>query len=437
MGDGHPDEPEVAHEMSRDRRRAIRVALELAEDQEHLEWDRSAEWGIHRVVRRPIRPGSMRTIEMPLLDQNMGDSWPIPISIIRGSRPGPTVTIIGGIHGDELTGISTGTNLLSTNFTDPGGPLHPENVAGMIVIVPVVNLPGYRMRSRYFPDRRDLNRCFPGDIDGNTTRRVAHRVWKEVGAPSDYIIDVHAAAKGRTNMPQLRANLTHPQSNMLARAFGIEVVLDSTPPQGSLRRCANDADIGAITYEGGGADVLDQTSVKVAVHGILNVLRALKVTPGDPDRPAFRLLARGGTWLRASEGGLLDMRVGPGSFVHEGDTVASISDPSNPSLAMEIYAPHDGIFIGTATNPFVTAGTPFGHFLRLKRHSELVASHLDERSRLRVQGSDEGSIWRSEHEVTDIELDGEWSGGSVDAEWTQGVPLESTGDEQDEDFEDA
>ena len=152
--------------MSRDRRRAIRVALELAEDQEHLEWDRSAEWGIHRVVRRPIRPGSMRTIEMPLLDQNMGDSWPIPISIIRGSRPGPTVTIIGGIHGDELTGISTGTNLLSTNFTDPGGPLHPENVAGMIVIVPVVNLPGYRMRSRYFPDRRDLNRCFPGTSMG-------------------------------------------------------------------------------------------------------------------------------------------------------------------------------------------------------------------------------------------------------------------------------
>ena len=140
------------------------------------------------------------------------------------------------------------------------------------------------------------------------------------------------------------------------------------------------------------------------------------------------LLARGGTWSAPADG-LLDMRVGPGSFVHEGDTVASISDPSNPSLAMEIYAPHDGIFIGTATNPFVTAGTPFGHFLRLKRHSELVASHLDERSRLRVQGSDEGSIWRSEHEVTDIELDGEWSGGSVDAEWTQGV-LESTGDEQ-------
>ena len=276
-----------------------------------------------------------------------------------------------GCHGDELTGISTGTNLLSTNFTDPGGPLHPENVAGMIVIVPVVNLPGYRMRSRYFPDRRDLNRCFPGDIDGNTTRRVAHRVWKEVGAPSDYIIDVHAATKGRTNMPQLRANLTHPQSNMLARAFGIEVVLDSTPPRGSLRRCANDADIGAITYEGGGADVLDQTSVKVAVHGILNVLRALKVTPGDPDRPAFRsprpwgdmvAPAKVGCWTCASALEASSMRATPWPP----------SPTPNPSLAMEIYAPHDGIFIGTATNPFVTAGTPFGHFLRLKRHSELV-----------------------------------------------------------------
>lgn len=410
----------VAHELSKTRRLAIKKALAEHESGARPEWDRASEWGEIRFLRKRIKPGEMRTINMPLLNVDMGDSWPIPITVLHGIRPGPVVTIIGGTHGDELTGPSACTNLLSAIFTDPDGALNPNSMAGTIRIVPVLNLPGYRAMSRYFPDGRDLNRAFPGHSKSNTTSRVAKRVKKNLINDSDVIIDLHSAATGRSNMPQIRGDLSHPESNLLAKAFGIEVVLDSRPPKGSLRRIANDMGIAAITYEGGGANWLDQAAVKVAVHGCLNVLRSLKVIPKNPSRPRFRLNAGGSTWLRAGEGGLLDMFVSPGSLVAKGDVVATISDPGSPGLSVDIVAPEDGLMICTATNPFVTAGTPVGHILPVSKHMDLLRTQIDERGILIVNGSQGEAIWRDDGmEMVEIDLSGEWSGGSVDAEWNQ------------------
>ena len=195
------------------------------------------------------------------------------------------------------------------------------------------------------------------------------------------------------------------------------MILDSRPPKGSLRKIANKMDIATITYEGGGANRLDQNAVKVAVHGCLNVLRSLKVIPKNPSRPRFRLNAGGSKWLRAGEGGLLDIFVNPGSVVMKGDVVATISDPGSPGLSVDIVAPEDGLMICTATNPFVTAGTPVGHFLPVTKHIDLLKSQIDDRNVLVVNGSEEDAIWRDESEMVEIDVEGEWSGGSVDAEW--------------------
>jgi hypothetical protein len=269
---------------------------------------------------------------------------------------------------------------------------------------------------RAFPDGRDLNREFPGRAKGSTTSRVAYRIWNDLIVGSDYIVDLHSAAKGRSNMPQVRTYLSDAHSNIIAKAFGIEVILDSKPPRGSLRRVAMEHGIGVLTYEGGGADSLDPEAVQVAVNGVLNVLRTLHVIPGNPTRPKFRLLASGSTWLRASEGGLLDMYVEPSSVVQKGDVVAKITDPGTPGLAVDIVAPNDGLLICTATNPFVTAGTPVGHFLPLEKHLDLVLGQCDEESRFIVAGSEDEPVWREE-DIAEISLKGEWSGGSVDAEW--------------------
>jgi predicted deacylase len=409
---------------------AIKKALQEHESEDRPDWDRSSDWGVARFLRKRIKPGEMRTIMLPLLNVDMGDSWPIPVTVFHGARPGPVVTIIGGTHGDELTGPSACTNLLSSIFTGPEGALDPNTMAGTVRIVPVLNLPGYRAKSRYFPDGRDLNRAFPGNHKGNTTSRVASVVKKRLIVDSDVIIDLHSAAVGRSNMPQIRGDLSHPESNILAKAFGIEVVLDSRPPKGSLRRVANELDIAAVTYEGGGANLLDQSAVKVAVHGCLNVLRALKVIPKNPSRPRFRLNAGGSTWLRAGEGGLLDMFVSPGSVVEKGDVVATISDPGSPGLSVDIVAPEDGLMICTATNPFVTAGTPVGHFLPISKHIELLKTQINERGVLIVNGSQGEAIWREDgDEMVEIDVKGEWSGGSVDAEWN---PINADETEQEE-----
>ncbi|HIF16159.1 MAG TPA: succinylglutamate desuccinylase/aspartoacylase family protein [Candidatus Poseidoniales archaeon] len=407
----------VAHEMSADRRKEIKLALKEHESEHRDEWDRSSGQKSHVIMRKRVKPGQMRTMMVNLLDVEIGDAWPIPITVIHGSRPGPVVTITGGIHGDELTGPSACTHLLSTSMTDPERPLDPTHIAGTIRIIPIINLPGYRNKSRYFPDGRDLNREFPGRIKGNTTSRVAYRLWNDIIKSSDYLIDLHSAAKGRINMPQVRANLADPHSNIVAKAFGIEVILDSKPPKGSLRRTAMKAGIGCMTYEGGGADNIDHESTQVAVNGVLNVLKSLHVIPGNPTRPRFRLLAQGSTWLRAGEGGLLDMWVGPSSVVEEGEIVATISDPAHPGLTVDIIAPGDGLMICTATNPHVSAGTPVGHFLPLSKHAELIRSQLDENNMFIISGSEDEPVWREEVEVDEISLEGEWSGGSVDAEW--------------------
>ena len=305
------------------------------------EWDRLAGAKQHRFFGKRIKPGTIRQVELPLLDVKLGDSWPTPVTIIHGNRPGP-ITITGGVHGDEMVG-QVATSLLSQNvFTDPGRPLDPEMMAGTIRLAPVLNPPGLTRQRRYFPDGRDLNREFPGSETGSTTGRVANRVLKELITGSDYLLDLHTAARGRDNLPQVRADLAHPPSNRIARAFGIEVILDSKGPKGSMRRSAVDFGIGSLTYEGGGANLADHEAVQIAIHGILNVLRSLHVIPGNPSRPKFRLLASGSTWVRADEGGLLDLFVSRGSFVQEGEVIGRIVDPQRPSDSADIIAPARG-----------------------------------------------------------------------------------------------
>lgn len=407
----------VAHELPKRRKIAIEEAMKAHKTEDRPEWDRGSDWGEIRFYRKRIKPGTLRTVKMPLLNVNLGDSWPVPVTVIHGARPGPCITILGGIHGDELTGPSACTHLLSNPFTDEGRPLDPKTMAGTLRIVPVVNLPGYRGKSRYFPDGRDLNRQFPGNAGGSTTKRVAAQVWNHLVEDSDAIIDLHSAAKGRTNMPQIRVDMTHTSSYLLAKSFGIEILLDSIAPKGTLRRSANAIDIPVITYEGGGADFLGDQSVKVAVHGVMNALRSLRMIPGNPQRPKFRIMASGSIWLRAGEGGLLDMFVTAGNVMREGEVVATISDPATPGMTVDIVAPEDGLIIGAATNPFTSAGMPVGHFLPISKHFSLLEEQIDKNGRFIINGSQEDPVWREEHEINEISLEGEWSGGVIDSEW--------------------
>ena len=406
----------VANQIPQSRRKEIEKALEDAQGTPKR-WSRKDGPKYHRFLRKRIGPGKVRQIEFDLLDVDIGESWPIPITVVHGARPGPVVTLLGALHGNELVGPLALTYLCGPNFLGEDKAIDPAAMAGTLRIVPVVNLPGYRRQSRYMADGRDLNRSFPGKPEGNTTSRVAHRLWNEVISGSDHIIDLHTAALGRTNMPQIRANLADRASNRIARAFGIETILDNVGPKGSLRKIANEDGIGSITYEGGGSNEADPESVQVAIYGILNVLRSLKVLPGYPSRPRFRILASGSVWIRSDQGGLLDVLTPAGSFVEDGETVATVTDPERPGESYDILSPTRGLLISTATHPFVNAGTPIGHLLPVTRGIKTLRKRLDPEGYLVTSGSDGEPPWREDEDVEDISVAGEWSGGSPDAEW--------------------
>ena len=406
----------VANQIPQSRRKQIEKALEDTQGTPKR-WSRKDGPKYHSFLRKRIKPGAVRQIEFDLLDVDIGESWPIPITVVHGARPGPVVTVLGALHGNELVGPLALTYLCGPSFLGEDRAIDPAAMAGTLRIVPVVNLPGYRRQSRYMADGRDLNRSFPGKPDSNTTSRVAHRLWNEIISGSDHVIDLHTAAVGRTNMPQIRANLADRSSNRIARAFGIETILDNQGPKGSLRKTANDAGIGAITYEGGGSNEADPESVQVAIYGVLNVLRSLKVLPGYPSRPRFRILASGSVWIRSDQGGLLDVLTPAGSFVEDGETVATVTDPERPGESYDILSPTRGLLISTATHPFVNAGTPIGHLLPVTRGVRTLRKRLDPEGCLVTSGSDGEPPWREDEDVEDISVAGEWSGGSPDAEW--------------------
>tara|TARA_Y100000588_G_scaffold111175_3_gene121932 strand:- start:2387 stop:3742 length:1356 start_codon:yes stop_codon:yes gene_type:complete len=406
----------IANQIPKRRRMEIEKALgEVAETP--AKWSRNGGTKNHNFLKKRIKPGTIRHLEYDLLDVEIGESWPIPVSVVHGSRPGPVVTLLGAVHGDELVGPLALTYLCGANFMGDDRLIDPSVLAGTIRIVPIVNLPGYRRRSRYFPDRRDLNRSFPGNPDSNTTSRVASGVWKNLISGSDYIVDLHTAAKGRTNVPQIRANLAHPSSNRIARGFGIETILDSEGPRGSLRRTANDNNMASITFEGGGPDEADPESVQISMYGIINILRTLRMLPGYPSKPRFRMLASGSIWIRSDQGGLLDVLAPAGSFVEEADIVATVTDPEVPGESHDIVSPVQGLLISTATHPFVNSGSPIGHLLPVKRGVTTLKNRLDDEGCLIISGSDGDPPWREDEDVEDIAIFGEWSGGSPDAEW--------------------
>ena len=417
----------IANQIPKRRRMEIEKALgEVTETP--AKWSRNGGTKNHNFLKKRIKPGTIRHIEYDLLDVDIRESWPVPVSVVHGSRPGPVVTLLGAVHGDELVGPLALTYLCGPNFMGEDRLIDPNAIAGTIRIIPIINLPGYRRRTRYFPDRRDLNRSFPGNPDSNTTSRVASGVWKNLVLGSDYIIDFHSAAKGRTNVPQIRANLAHPSSNRIARGFGIETILDSEGPRGSLRRTANENDMACITFEGGGPDEADPESVQISMYGIINILRTLRMLPGYPSKPRFRMLASGSVWIRSDQGGLLDVLAPAGSFVEEGEIVATVTDPEIPGESHDILSPVQGLLISTATHPFVNSGSPIGHLLPVKRGVSTLKSRLDDEGCLIISGSDGDPPWRDDEDIEDIAIFGEWSGGSPDAEWG---PSDSVDEEED------
>ena len=242
--------------------------------------------------------------------------------------------------------------------------------------MPVVNIFGFDDHSRYLPDRRDLNRSFPGKESGTLAGRLAHIFLTEVVARSDLGIDLHTAAINRDNFPQIRADLKKEKLNNLARKFAAPVLLHSAPPSGSLRFAAELEDIPVMVYEAGEALRFDEVSIRVAVRGVLNVMRELGMLPRSRAKKLKpSVILRSSSWVRAPVSGILRAQVALGDLVSKGDVLGLISDPAGKTDT-EVEAGYNGIIIGRTNIPLIYEGEALFHIGRSQQAS-LLEEHLD------------------------------------------------------------
>lgn len=303
---------------------------------------------------RLIAPGTRETVDLPV--SVLYDHTPVTMSahVIHGRRAGPTVAVTAGIHGDEIIGVE----ILRRLLTQPS----LTRLRGTLIVVPVVNTYGFLARSRYLPDRRDLNRCFPGHPSGSLASRLAHLLMTEVIARADLGIDLHSAAVHRTNLPQIRISQNRPHMLRLARAFGAPVVIRSPLRDGSLRQEAAKAGVDVLLYEAGEGLRFDEHSARVGVTGILRVLhdQGMIAGKGLGRRGPDPILSQSSRWLRAPHGGLVRMYRSEGDVVAQGDLLATVADPFG-EIEAEVTAPSDGVLIGRATLPVVNEGDALYH----------------------------------------------------------------------------
>ena len=306
-----------------------------------------------------IAPGSRATVELPVSVLSNHTPMSLPVHVVHGAKAGPTLFLSGVVHGDEILGVEIIRRVLRHKAL--------KQLAGTLLAIPIVNAFGFLNHSRYMPDRRDLNRSFPGSDRGSLASLLADLFMREVVRRSQYGIDLHTAALHRTNLPQIRIAPDEPELLHLAESFGPPVVLVSKLREGTLRQCARDIGVKVLLYEGGEALRFDEVAIRAGAIGILRVMKVLgMITSSDVSRgrvpPALSLAS---SWLRAPEGGVLRASRTIGDRVSKGETIGEISDPIGES-SVSIIADDDGIVIGRTNLPVVNRGDALYHVARMK-----------------------------------------------------------------------
>lgn len=300
-----------------------------------------------KLLGAEVLPGTSTRLAWSPAIQIAGLSQPTPVLVVNGIDPGPTLCLTGAVHGDELNGIE----IIRRTMYD----LNPEKLAGRVVGVPIVNLPGFQQGSRYLPDRRDLNRHFPGSPDGSLADRIAHSLFENVIRYCDMLVDIHTGSLKRTNLPQLRADMNVPEVARFTRGFDRMAVVHSTGSPGMLRTAAVAAGIRAVTMEAGESHRIQEHQIDAGVNSITSLLDKEGMISrmfvwGDPEPVYYD-----SNWIRAEHGGILFSEIKLGARVSEGQILGYVADPITNAQHV-IRATGKGRIIGMAVDQVVMAG---------------------------------------------------------------------------------
>jgi predicted deacylase len=317
-----------------------------------------------------IQPGERAMVHLPLTALTTQTPMSVPVVVIHSKRPGPVLFVSAALHGDELTGVAICRRLLASAALTIS--------RGTLLVVPIVNAFGFISHSRYLPDRRDLNRSFPGSVKGSLAAQLAHLFLTEVVARSNYGIDLHSAAIHRSNLPQIRVDSHDEGAYKLAQAFGAPIIVHSGLRDGSLREAALRRGVPVIVYEAGEGLRVDELSVRVGMEGVLQVMAFLGMTRRRRTQPRAPVLATSSRWVRAEESGLFRPFRDIGDHVAAGERIAVVADPYGEHET-DIKASNAGIIIGRANIPAVNQGDALFHIAKVDNASQLGEhySHLE------------------------------------------------------------
>lgn len=293
----------------------------------------------------------------------------IPVAVVRGQEQGPVLFVSAAIHGDEINGVDIVRRLLRHKAL--------KELRGTLIAIPIVNVFGFNDKSRYLPDRRDLNRSFPGEEHGSLASQIAYLFRTEIAEKCTHGIDLHTGAIHRRNLPQIRADLVLPENLRLAQSFGTPVILNATPRDGSLRDMVRQRQIPMLLYEAGTALRFDSNAAKIGVNGILNVMRTIGMLPEIPALPAPRetYIAKSSHWVRSPISGIFLARKKLGERVNQGDMLGYITNPFGDHRK-PIPSPFDGIIIGNSLLPLANEGDALFHIATFEAETTPVEEEL-------------------------------------------------------------
>ncbi len=309
---------------------------------------------------KTIKPGNRMKVDIPVARLYTHTHMDMPVHVIHGRQEGPRLFVCGAIHGDEIIGTEIIRRLMNLKKV--------QRLHGTLIAVPVVNVYAFLQQSRYSPDRRDLNRFFPGSDKGSLTSQLAHKFMEEIVRGSHYGIDLHAGSNHRANLPQIRADIEDPEVLRLAKAFQVPVIINAASRDGSLRQSSAAEGARMLLYEGGEALRFDEESIRAGVRGIVSVMAAIGML--KPNRRNISriepLIADSTTWVRAPASGMLHMETPLGRRVTKNSRIGLIADPFGEQ-AIDIRSPVSGVVIGRLNLPLVHRGDAIVHIALLDR----------------------------------------------------------------------
>ena len=300
-----------------------------------------------------VAAGERATIDLPMARLYTHSKMGLPVHVVHGKQAGPALFVSAAIHGDEINGVEIIRRLLRNRSIN--------RIKGTLLAVPVVNPYGFIQHSRYLPDRRDLNRSFPGSPKGSLASRIAHLFMQEIVCRCTHGIDIHTGSNYRSNLPQIRTDLEDAENLRLANAFGTPMIIHSGIRDGSLREAVAEQGIPVLLYEAGEALYFNEPAIRSGVRGIINVMRAIGMLPRSRKaRGQEPVISNKTSWVRAPRSGVFFKKATLGTLVHKGEALGIINDPLGYE-SESIQAPCTGVIIGQLTLPLVHEGDALVH----------------------------------------------------------------------------